>query len=888
MFTRHSGGLCLVALTLSCASTPALAKGWRDLESDYLAARKLVADPPTARPGQALKEEDKKALDEAKAALERLPKELFAEDAKKAAELLIEDLVHPSRAVALAASKGLAQAKGRESKPVVKAFEREKRGRVQRLLASVLVQLGDRGADTALIKEAKSSEVMTRVVIAEAIGDLGARATGAGETALRRLLRDDSLRVRYMAASALRKLGKQVDDYPAPVYDPQTGLPDHFWASKVTFLLDATPAATEAAFEDPFAPVEEGKDKEGDKGGEKKGGKPAKEAPQGPLLSPYQLMGTLVAKALPRLGDATFHVSRFGNNTNAYARGFEKGGAKAVSGLESWLGRGVTLERDRRVGLALEQALSLGSEEIFLFVAGLPTQRGGRDDTDEVVAQAEELLWGSGVRLNVIRFLAPAKDTPRTEGERQAEADFLSRFASSSGKLASFGKGEARTIQLARRSEPEPEKPAKEDLGVDLTKAVGSRDQKKVEQAFKKAMSEDPVSSESEQLVEALAACPDPRFAFPLALDALLSDSPQLSAAAARGLVKNVEPRVLLALAKRFKSEKQPAHQIRLLHAIGRAPGQPVTDGLVSAVETLPPDPARVAWSYLAERPAAELAEAKAKLQRRARDLTGLSRDYANLCLARAANQPPPPRDGLNVAPGQFLPQRFVEHGVAFVIDTHKSTDEVFYTPPKPKAAEAPEDDKKGKKGRRGRGEPEQPAAKPPVSVLGAMQIEVKRGLEALGQSRGRANVYLSGGNSWKPSAADVGGALEDAKEFVGSIRSGNSRDILKPIQRALADSTVERIVLLVRGLPLRSAGSGDPRDLLDAVRKLNAGRAVRIDVVYVLPPIDQSDPRAAAARKDEQAALDALYSTLAGQNGGELQVRTQLSGIDQAAADPR
>ena len=890
MFTRPTGGLCLVALTLTCASSPAFAKNWRELEAEYTAARKLVADPPEPRPGQTLKDEQKKALEEAKSALEKLPKELFEENAKKAAELLVEDLIHSSRAVAIAASKGLVAAKGRDSKVVVKIFEREKRAQIKRLLARVLIQLDDRGADSALIKEAKDNDTLTRAVLAEAIGDLGARATGAGETALRRLLRDDSLRVRYLAASALRKLGQQVDAYPAPTYHPLSGLPDHFWASKVTFLLDSTPVATEVAFEDPFAPQEaEGEQGEGEQGGgaqaPKKKGKGGKDEakPAGPLRSAYELMGIQIVEALPRLEDASFHLARFGNGTNSYERGFASGGSKAVSGAKSWLERSPTLERDRRVGLALEAALELGSEEVYLFLCGPPTSRGGRDDTDEVVARAEELLWGSGVRLNVIRYIAPSKDTPRTEGERQAELDYANRFASFSGKLAGFGQGELRGVQLARRAAPTPEAEKKEDLGVDLTKAIDSRDQKKVEQAFRKALALDPATPEAELLVEQLAACPDPRFAFDLALEALLSDSPQLSAAAARGLVKNTDPRVLLALAKRFKSEKSAANQIRLLHAIGRAPGQAVTDGLVSAVETLPPDPARVAWSFLAERPAAELAEAKAKLQRRARDLTGLSRDYANICLARAADQAPPPRDGLKTGPGHFLPERFVENGVAFIIDTHKSAEDVFWAPPAPKLTEdkEPDKDKKGKRDKKDKkGEPE-PAAKPPVAVLGAIQREVTRGLESLSRSRGRANVYLTGGHSWKPTAGDVAGALDDVKGFVNGVRTGNSRDLLKPIERALGDAAVERIVILVRGLPLRSPGSGDPRELADAVRKANAGRAVRIDVVYVLPPVDQNEPRVAAARKDELAALDAVYGPLAGQSGGELLVRTQLSGIE-------
>ena len=89
--------------------------------------------------------------------------------------------------------------------------------------------------------------------------------------------------------------------------------------------------------------------------------------------------------------------------------------------------------------------------------------------------------------------------------------------------------------------------------------SISSRDQKKVEKAFREAM--EAGDGQAEQLVEALGACPDARKALPLALEALFGDDPKLSAAAARGLAKNADPKVLFALAKQPPGEDQERHR---------------------------------------------------------------------------------------------------------------------------------------------------------------------------------------------------------------------------------------------------------------------------------------------------------------------------------------
>jgi len=897
MYTRLLSGLAVAALLL----TPqvALAKGWKDLEGRYEEVRDDVSAAVAGKKLKTKKDESQKdRVKRAHSELAALPKELFKENPKKAIELLLADLLHETRAVALMAQKGLSLPKGRDAKPLFKAFDREKDARRKRLLADVLSQIDDRGAMLSLAKAAKGKDSRTRAAVARAIGKAGAaRAKGPGETALRKLLRDKSVLVRYAAAGALRKLGQKADKYPEPAHDATTGLPDRYAADKVVFLVDGSKEAGEAAFNDPFAEADD--DEKGDeKGAEKpkkkgkKGKKGKKEAPNedAPALSPFEIVGGFLSESIAGMQESKYQVMHFGGQATSYKSAYQPGGAKEKSGLESWFGKGLSAQRDRRVLRALQTALDTDPDVIYLFVCGLPTVRGGRDDSDATLEEVGQLLWGAGVELHVIRFVLPPAQDPRTEGAKQARHEFLQRYSKVAGSLASLGGGQRRTIELTRRvEEAAPDDSKKEKLDVDLTKAIGSRDKKKVEKAFRAAM--DSPDTEGESLVESLAACPDPRNALPLALEALLGDEPTLSAAAARGLAKNADPRILFAIAKTFRSEKDPANQIRLLHAMGRAPGQSVTDGLATAVATLSRDPARVAWRYLSERPAAELAAAKAKIARRARDQSGLSKAYANIALAKAANQPPPGRDGLTPAAGEFLPKRFLEGGVAFVVDSHKATKEVLWSPPPVAPKDGDDEPKKGKKKPKRGKKPKKgkkDEAPKPVTVQEAIRLEVIRALESIGRSGASANLYLTGSSSFRSSAADMSTSLDEAKIFLTEkVRPGPTRDVLKPIERALGDFKIERIVILVSGLPARSTGGDDPGPFLDAVRKANAGRAVRIDVVYVLPPVDQKDGAAVAGRKDELAAMDRLYGQLAGQNDGKVLVRTRLAGVGPAAAPP-
>ena len=68
----------------------------------------------------------------------------------------------------------------------------------------------------------------------------------------RRFLRG-SLRMRALAMASLKTLtGARPDGLPETSRGDY-GLPDHFHADRITFLIDATRAAGEQAFNDPYA-----------------------------------------------------------------------------------------------------------------------------------------------------------------------------------------------------------------------------------------------------------------------------------------------------------------------------------------------------------------------------------------------------------------------------------------------------------------------------------------------------------------------------------------------------------------------------------------------------------------------------------------------------------
>ncbi|HBP16733.1 MAG TPA: hypothetical protein DEA08_02930, partial [Planctomycetes bacterium] len=531
---------------------------------------------------------------------------------------------------------------------------------------------------------------------------------------------------------------------------------------------------------------------------------------------------------------------------------------------------------------------------IYVFLVGAPSYRA-RVAIDRTLTEAQRKLWGRGIQVNVVRFVAPPAQAARTEGARalqQANEDAYGKFTND---LASMSGGSEVRIDLTRHQEKSKDE-GKEDevaLAVDLTKPFGRQDRKKVENYFEGLLTQtaerEPTSDEL-KLVEELAACPDPKLAAPIALDLLLKGGPAISATAARGLAANKEPRVHAEAVKRFVRERKPAGRIKLIKAIGPAKNPTVTGALIKALGMLEGDQARVAWRMLSARPADELKPEKGKLTRLAKGLEGLARAYANEALAKAAGRPMPPHAGLEVAEGHFLPERFRSKGVAIIVDSNQKMGEAFAHVPKAKPKD--EGKKKKKKPRRGRkqeedkGEEKKPETEP-VSLFKAVQSEVVRAIEAVGKAEGRANVFTTGGRSWKSSAEQLKpGAGAEIGQWLENQRLGNQRDIWKPLQRALSDRAVEQIFLIVSGRPIRTAGARDVKDLLERVRGLNEDRDVSIDVIYVLPP-EAKEAMAQARRQDELNSLDALYSPLTSNNRGKVVIRTTLATLAKKPKAP-
>lgn len=873
---------------------PALAsakESWKDLREQYDAARKRVAEsldedlPKDEEKLKAHLEELKKAKDGLKA----LPAKMLEKDGKKTVDYLIEQsLLSEVPGVATGALLNLRRVKDRKAvRQLVKETDRAKDPRIANLLTEVLADVKDPGAGTALLKAIKDRDDRRRAAAARAIGKRGDKDLAKS---LKRLLRDDSLVVRYAAANAIEKLsGKRPDGFPK-AQAGDYGLPDRFNCDRVVFLVDVTKEALEADFEDPLAEAEE--EKEGEEGGQEKKGDEKKAAEkkkeQAPPVSPHQLVTEAVSQAVGRLSeDSRFHLSLFSGSSQSYAKGYGKGGKKVVDGVRSFLKGARTRSRDRRLDAALSEALALEPrpDVIYVFLAGAPTYRT-RVANDRTLGEAQRNLWGRGIQVNVVRFVAPPAQQPRTEGARALQQAYEDAFGKFTNDLASMSGGAEVRIDLTRRVEKSKDD-AKDDepaLDVDLTQAIDRRARKKVETYFEGLLEQteerDPTNDEL-KLIEDLAGCPDPKVAAPIALDLLLKGSPAVSATAARGLAANKEPRVHAEAVKRFVRERTPAGRIKLIKAIGPAANPAVTGALITGLGRLDGDQARVAWRMLAARPADELKPQKGKLTRLAKGLEGLSRAYANEALAKAAGRPMPPRNGLEIAEGHFLPERFRSKGVAIIVDSSQKMGEAFAHVPKAK----PKEDGKNKKKKRKRGrkgeEKKDDAKKPetePVSLFKAVQSEVSRAIEAVGKAEGRANVFTTGGRSWKSSAEQLGpGAGAQIGQWLENQRLGNQRDIWKPLQRALNDRAVEQIYLIVSGRPIRTPGARDVKDLLERVRNLNQDRDVSIDVIYVLPP-EAKEAMAQARRQDELSSLDALYSPLTGNNRGKVVIRTKLA----------
>jgi hypothetical protein len=876
--TRSVAPATLLVLTLLVVAARGGEREWRDARKDYDdALAKVEAD--RGRDADA----SKKALDALRAAAAKLGP---AGGEEKTTEYVLDHGVKsPRRAAAQVALDLLAQVTdARATRALTKAFEGAD-GATKALLGEALHRNPAAEVTTAYVRALRDRDEATRALAARCLTGRGADARQAAEGPLTRALRDDSLLVRLEAARALESLtGARPDGFAEPTADA-LGLLDRYPYDRVAFLVDASAAAAERDFVDPDpAPVDTSAPApRGRHGQEEK--KPAGPAP----VSPHDLVVRGLKAALARLGDGTgVYLARFGGD-GAY-RSMQGAFAplknqKARDEAAAFLER-TPDERGRDVLEAVRRALALDPppQVVHLFLVGPPEGRGLASNAETIEA-VRDLVWGKHVRLDVTAFeLAPAQP-PTDERGRQALGEWLGAYGAFVQQLAEAGGGQAVRVQLQR---PTPEEasahagPPAPKLGVDLTKPVASRDLSTVQKALHDAI--DKADEAGESLVEDAGACPDRKVA-PLVLEALRSPAHGIQQAAVRGLQKNADPGVEGAVLEALRGERQPDVQLLLVQALGRSPVPAATAGLVEMVGALSPYGQRLAWSLLAQRPAAELKEQQGHLARAARGLNGLADFHARTALAVASGTPAPSPAGLTTAEGALLPERFVAGGVAFVVDTQRDMGAVFYTPPAPPAPATPADDEQHGRAHHGR-EPAAPPPPQPVTRLGAAQKEVARALRAVAQAGGKANVITMDGRSWSSAAQALDDKRrDDAVGWVEGLEAGPARDVWKALKQALEDPAVEVIHVLVAGTPIRSLGQGDPSELLQAVRGLQRDRGVEIDVVYVLGPVGGAEggPEA-AARQDQLTAMDAVYRTLAEESGGHVLVRETVASLAAAA----
>lgn len=889
----------LLALTASGAH--AGEREWRELRKAYDAALSAVEGD---------RGRDPEATRKAHTALRDAAAKLLAESEQKATEhVLASGLSSRARAASEIAWDVLQRVRDpRATKDMIKAYEGAS-GTTRALLGHALRLNPSADVTTAFIKAMRDRDAEVRAAAARALGSRGAEARAGAEPALTRALKDDAVVVRWAAARSLETLtGARPEGFPEPA-STVAGLLERYPYDRVALLFDTSLTAGERAFGDVLAAdaaaqegegqgaegAEEGAEAAPDQGGRRpprRRGRAEAEEPAAapPPVSAHDLAVKAAGEALKTFEEVPgVHLVRFGGPGTA--RSYQDGtpalkGDRAKADALAWLGRNPS-DRGRDVLAALRRALELSPppQLVHVFLTGGPDGRGAAT-TEEVREALADLLWGRDITIHVTAFVVPPAQEPTDERGRQARGEAEGAYAAFADVIAQAGAGRVTRLSLSR---PAPEAaaaapaPAAEEFPVDLTKPVTTRDLTTIRAGVREAIDKADVAAET--LIEDVAACPDKKVT-PLVLDALRTGGHGVQRAVVRGLAKNTEAGVTDALVQALKEERDPGLQLLLLRAVGRATTPTATAGLVDALGGLSADAARVAWSLLAARPAPELAPQQGRLARAARGLTGLADFHARTALALASGQPAPVATGLETGEGAFLPERFVAGGVAFVVDTHRDTETgLFFDPPAPPAAEPAADEQQGR-GRRGRNEPrkDEPPAGPrlrPATALFAAVTEVERALKALGQAGAKGNVITTGGRSWQTQATTLDERqLGPATKFVTSLTSTPARDVWKGLKQAIEDPAVEVVHLLVSGTPVRSPGSGDAAELLQAVRQLNRDRAVTIHVVYVLKPSGPEGSAEAAARIDQLTAMDAVYRTLAEETGGRLIVRDALASL--------
>ena len=828
------------ALTLSILAVTPAAAGEREFRDQRKAFEDAIETlPPLDAEAEVLAAGEKKLQD----ALDGM----FAEAPESATQYVVKDHLGSESYIDVK-RRVLRKLSGLNEPRAVKALLRDYRGakgELALLLTPVIAKLPGEEATQALARHLRARD---DALVLAAVRGLGKRGAEAGDEApkLERFLRDDSLSLRWAAAEALETItGSLPEGYARPEVDA-LGIPARVWSDHVVVLVDATREAGEADFVDPTASGE-----------------------QKPIVSAYALVGQQWKAALqdkepetlPRLA-----LARFGRSADFYGRGYAHlRRPKELLELADWFDR-EPRQHSREVGDALEEAFRRDPppEEVFLFLAGLPSGRQA-DAPLAVVERLEALTFGRPVTVHVTAFVLEPAVAPVGEQGKAALAAQVESLRSFTSKLAAVTGGRSTVVELARPSAEDAASggagPELEPLAVDLTKPIPTREFRQVEARWKSLLEADPLNDPQRAQLEAIAACPEPKVG-ELVLEALRWRRPEHARAVARGVARNPAPQVHAAVHDALAEEKDPARQLLLVRAYGAAPGQDVTEGLLDRLEGLTPDARRAAWILLAERPDTELAAAKS-LKRAARDLNGVAGFHASIALSRASGQPSPSTSGLQRGGKQLLPTRFIERGVAFLVDTHKDMGDLFKTFPPAAPAE---------------GETEPGPAPPPASKLVAVQDELTRALGAVQTATGQANVVQLDGRSLFPRAEQLDAkSVQGAEKYVARLKTGSHRDVWAAVQQALDDPSVEVIHLLVSGLPLRSPAGSELRELIATA---NRARGVPIHVVVVAGPIPESNE---AAHMDFVASLEAQYQPIAEDSGGTYGVCRELPALEPA-----
>lgn len=748
----------------------------------------------------------------------------------------------------------------RAVKTIAKAFDSAKDIPKRRALATVLERINEKEAHKALEKGLREKHPAARVAAARALGN---HAMGkSSESRLRKLLKDDALRVRKAAADALNRLGVPIKGYE--VDWGRNGLPDKFFASDVAFLFDNSEKMNERRFIRDEAPkAAKADDKAEGKDGQKpEDGKPAATK----LLTGAELQALAIRGALDRLTEEQrLLLGGYNLRTVMFGKGLEKVRERTIEDAKAWLDKGFRALEERDLLRAVKAAAIEDVDEIYLFIGGQPFG-GIIENRNEIVQRIVELVTKQGIILNTIAVDAPPAEAPNSNFRRQQQDSKTAALRDLAEELARRCGGRTTLWRLSKPPEPEKGDKPKDAAGAYTPPEPekGKLDysaRKKALKDLKEAL-KSPKKPRSLEVIEELAALPEDKIADELLDEAVFSDSMEVSEAAIRGLAKNTHPDVVETIAKELKSEREGGRQVLLVRCFAPCPA--TTAELTPLLYKLERDALRVALTGLMARPRKELEPEMKRVLRKLKKATGKSRVLLDRYEGKVI-----PAGG--IAKGACLPRSFESDAVGFIIDVHRGTRTLIKEPPKA----AQKKDKKGKSGKKDKKDKKAKDGKKAktVSHFEVMMTELEASLAALGKGGRKGYVVAMGDTPTRAASRDPvvydAPEIAKAKKFL-ERQQGNVRDVAAAILKGLKDPTVEELYVLVYGMPIR-AELGRTDKIVLAIDELNRKRRVPIHVTVFngIPEFKRLTEAEEARRIDEELALKTLYEAIADRSGG-------------------